>query len=156
MFRVSKRTAFKPKATLALCKCDHPLVAHYRQDGSCVLKGCGCMEFRGKPRTKYNNVKSEAKGEHFDSKHEMKSITDLRYLIESGEADFEDLRRQIPFHFFVNGVKICTYVADAVVTVKDTGKQRVFEPKGMKTETYRIKQKLMQALYPEVELIEIV
>ena len=121
-----------------------------------MLKGCGCLTFKGKStRNKFGAVRSEAKGEHYDSKHEMRAITDLRYLMESGEADFEDLRRQVDFPFVVNGVKICTYKADAVVTIKDTGKQRVFEPKGFRTDVYRIKKRLMQALYPDVELVEI-
>jgi len=156
-FRVSKRIGLKPKQQLAPCLCGDPNMAHWSRDGRCVVDGCGCLAFRPKKTgNKYRAVKTTVKGETFQSKHEAKSITDLRYLLASGEADFLDIKTQVDFPFWVNGVKVCTYVADAVVTLKDRGRKRVYEPKGYRSPEYRIKRRLMQACYPEVEFVEVV
>lgn len=119
------------------------------------MPGCDCKLFKAKAKNKYGAIREEVKGQHFDSKQEARDVTNLRYLEASGEADFKDVQRQVKFSLDVNGVHIANYYADAVVTVKDTGKKRVYETKGMRTREYIMKQRLMQALYPEVEFVEL-
>lgn len=154
-WKVSKRSVLRVRPENHPCLCAHPNIAHWSKDGRCVSPGCKCQAFKRKALNKYGAVKAEANGEHFDSKQEARDVTNLRYLLRAGEADFDDIRRQVKFSFDINGVHIANYYADAVVTVKATGKKRVYETKGMRTREYIIKRRLMQALYPEVEFVEV-
>lgn len=62
------------------------------------------------------------------------------------------LERQVPFDLTVNGQHICRYVADAVFF--EGGKRVVVDSKGVITPEFRLKSKLMKAIYNiEVELI---
>lgn len=154
--RQIKRKFLKRKSQDRPCKtCAHPHISHYGLGSNCKFLECSCEKFVPNAERKYGNSTVNINGEKFDSKHEARSISDLRILIASGESDFHDLQRQVDFPLVVNGVKICTYRADAVVTIKDTGKKRIYEPKGYVTPVYRMKRKLMEAIYPDVELVEI-
>lgn len=105
---------------------------------------------------KYKNTKVEYKGMKFDSKKEY-----IRYLILDDmqkKKEITDLQRQVPFKlippFELNGNKYkgMKYIADFVY--KKNGKLIVEDVKGMKTDIYKIKKKLM-AYINKIEIIEI-
>jgi len=56
-----------------------------------------------------------------------------------------ELRRQIPFKCEVNGKLICTYFAD--FTYVREGKYVVEDAKGWATREYKLKKKLVEALW---------
>lgn len=124
---------------------------------------------------KYGNRKCQYNGIVFDSRHEMNRYKDL-YFMERGH-EISDLRVQVPFVLipeqreepterYLRGPhkgeykpgtiieKACTYVADFVYTDVQSGKTVVEDAKGMKTEVYRIKKKLMLYVHG-IRIIEV-
>lgn len=101
-------------------------------------------------RGKYGNRKTVCRHDHrHDSKKEALRCDEL-HILEAGGA-IEHLILQPPFFIGVNGVEICKYVADFAYI--DNGKRIVEDVKGMRTATYRIKRKLMKAIYG-IEVLE--
>lgn len=97
-------------------------------------------------RAKYRNVKTEADGIVFDSKKEAARWLDLRTLERAGEI--KDLTRQNRFDLRVGDELICFYRADFVYREKLTHWSVVVEDcKGIRTQTYILKKKLMHAIY---------
>lgn len=106
----------------------------------------------GKPkkRSKFHNVWTEAHGIKFQSKKEAKRYGDLLLLVKSGEIT--ELTRQVRYKLIVNNLQVCTYVAD--FTYWKDGKKIVEDVKGYKTDIYKLKKKLMKAVYG-VEIVEV-
>ena len=109
-------------------------------------------------RSKYGNHRVFRYGQWFDSEHEADRFFELSMLQRSGRIS--DLQTQVPFELIPTqrepdtvgkrgGIKLgkcieksCVYYADFVY--KDSnGKTVVEDAKGMKTEAYKIKKKLM-------------
>lgn len=159
--RTMNRAALKTKEQSWPCECSpskndvHPAMAHWSQDGHCVVPDCSCKSYKRKKMNKYNAARVEIKGQHFDSAFEGKVATDLHYLEMAGQNDLIEIERQKEFKFIHNGVLICIYKADFFGRTKDMRKPCVVEAKGLRMEGWRIKKKLMAAFYPEVELREI-
>jgi hypothetical protein len=103
-----------------------------------------------KPRSKYGSVKTEVDGIVFDSKKEAKVYQQLKLMKMAGEVLC--FMRQVPYRFVHNGVTICTYRADFVVTFKD--RTEVWDAKGVRTKEYIIKRKMMKAFY-NVDIVEV-
>ena len=80
----------------------------------------------------------------FASKRESKRYCELRMLLRAGIIT--DLELQKKYEFRVNGVKICTYIADFVY-LDQSGREVVEDVKGCKTAMYRLKAKLMIACH---------
>lgn len=99
---------------------------------------------------KYRNKKTVVDGITFDSQKEAKRYGELKLLEHAGVIT--DLQLQPPFKLEVHGVKICTYRADFRYT--ENGKDVVEDVKGVLTPVYRIKKKLMFAIYG-IEIKEI-
>ena len=74
----------------------------------------------------------------------METAMVLEAMKKAGEIQSFD--KQVPFECVVNDKKICTYFADFVVTFPD-GRKEIYDSKGMRTPTYRLKKKLVEALY---------
>ena len=96
---------------------------------------------------KYHNVKTTSSdGITHDAKGECERWEELRLLERSGAI--RSLRRQVPFALVVGGVLVCTYIADFVY---EDGAATIVEdrksPRTRQLSAYRIKAKLMQALY---------
>lgn len=93
--------------------------------------------------SKYHNEKTDG----YASKREARRAAELRLLEQTGEIS--ELREQVPFVLiptqWIDGELVeraCTYVAD--FTWKNRrGELVVADAKGVKTEVYRIKKKLM-------------
>lgn len=94
-------------------------------------------------RPKYRNVKQKTPDGTFDSNREFDRWAQLRILERAGLISA--LKRQVPYPIEINGVKVCTYVADFVYI--ELGQKIVEDAKGMRTSTYILKRKLMQAVH---------
>lgn len=97
-------------------------------------------------RNKYHNRKVTRDGETFDSVKEYRRFCELRLLERAGAVT--DLRRQVKFELIptqrIDGKVVeraCSYVAD--FTYMENGQQVVEDAKGMRTQEYRLKRKLM-------------
>lgn len=109
-------------------------------------------------QNKYNSKKVTVGDETFDSSKEYRRFCELKLLQRAGKIS--DLQRQVEFVLIPTqrepdvigprgGVKKgmllekeCTYYADFVY-VNDKGEKVVEDTKGVKTEAYNIKRKLM-------------
>jgi len=94
-------------------------------------------------RAKYKNEPVVVDGIRFDSKREAMRYHELK--LEERAGLITDLRRQIHYALNVNGVHITTYVADFVL--KRNGEECVIDAKGHRTREYRMKRRLMLAIY---------
>lgn len=104
-----------------------------------------------KKRRKYNNVPTVVDGIRYDSAKEARH----GQLLAAMERDglISELRRQVRFPLKVNGILVCTYVAD--FEYRDAERGRVVQDvKGYKTDVYRIKKALMKAVHG-IEVIEV-
>lgn len=94
-------------------------------------------------RNKYGNKKTVLDGHTFDSKKEAKRYSELKLLERAKEIT--DLQLQVRYPLMVGGKLICTYVADFCYT--SGGKKYVEDVKGVRTEVYKLKRKLMLAIH---------
>ena len=97
------------------------------------------------PQSKYRNQKTEVDGYTFDSKKEAAHYVELKFL--ESEGIIADLTLQPQYHCTVNGKKVCTYVADFEYTTTADLKLHTEDVKGYKTDVYKLKKKLVEALY---------
>lgn len=93
---------------------------------------------------KYGAKKKEFNNEIYDSKKEAGYAQELE-LLRKGKA-IKGYERQVNFRIAVNEHPICGYRADFVVEQMD-GTKEIHEVKGFATEVFRLKWKLMEALY---------
>jgi hypothetical protein len=99
-------------------------------------------------RKKYNNRPCICnQGHKHDSRGEAVYCDNLALLKRAGEIKDYEIQKRFPL--LVDGKKVCTHIADFLVTGKD-GVACVHEYKGMVTQTWRIKHKLFLACYPNV------
>jgi hypothetical protein len=94
-------------------------------------------------RNKYNATPVVIGGVRFASKREAGEYLKLRALETAGRV--RDLRLQVPYVLAVNGVRVGKYVADFVYLLD--GREEVADAKGVRTREYRLKAKLMLAIY---------
>lgn len=124
---------------------------------------------KGAPRgAKYKSVKTERQDEDgetivFDSKREAARWDELSLLVKAGQITH--LERQVRIPCIVNGKTVCHYVAD--FRYIDRGKRGPMGQVGMtviedvkssytaKHPVYRIKKKLVEALYPGTVIDEV-
>lgn len=95
--------------------------------------------------SKYHNRRTTSFGITFASKREAEWYQAL--LIQERAGLIADLELQPRYPLVVNGVKIATYVADFRYWDIAAGATIVADAKGVQTREYRIKAKLMKALY---------
>ena len=97
-------------------------------------------------RPKYGNRKVKMGDLTFDSAKEAKRWGELQFMVKAG--GIKNLERQVRFPIIVNGVKVCTYIADHVY---DEMAGRVVEDVKSaftrKDPVYRLKNKLMKACH---------
>lgn len=111
-------------------------------------------------RSKYRAIKTEVDGIMFDSKKEANRYVELKEKLDAGII--QDLKLQPKFDCVINGNKVCTYKADfEYLLVDEIGPQGqighyiVEDVKGFKTSTYRLKKKLVEALFPGTKINEV-
>lgn len=88
----------------------------------------------------------------FHSKREYLRWRELQLLQSQGLIS--DLERQVKFDLIVNEKKIGRYTADFVYKDPVTGKMIIDDSKGFKTREWKRTKKLVEALFPEYEVIE--
>lgn len=96
-----------------------------------------------KPR-KYKNVPTEVDGIRFDSKREARRYSELKLLERAGEIT--ELALQPVFKLNINGKGCGKYVADFAYMAG--GKLHIEDSKGVKTQVYKLKKRIVEALYP--------
>lgn len=89
---------------------------------------------------KYHNVKTRVDGRLFASKREAARYRELKLLLRAGEIS--DLVCQPAFSCDVDGVHVCTYIAD--FSYVDKGAHIVEDVKGVRTALYSLKKKLVK------------
>ncbi len=104
--------------------------------------------------SKYNNKKVQVDMRVFDSVLEAKRYRQLA-LLERAKA-IKNLQLQVPFllqeKFKKNGkiYKEIKYIADFVY--EENGKTVVEDTKGVKTDVFKMKQKLFERKYPDLSI----
>ena len=104
--------------------------------------------------SKYGAKKTEIDGIRFDSKREAAYYSELKLLKMAGELDFElQPKFTLIEGFEKNGKKYrpTHYIADFLITYRD-GRKVVIDVKGFETKDFKIKAKLFNQRYPELEL----
>jgi hypothetical protein len=103
-------------------------------------------------KNKYNAKSSVYNGSYYHSIKEADYAQELDLRVKA--KDIKSWRRQIPFDLKVNGFKICRYVLDFEIT-HTNGDIELIEVKGMETDLWRFKRRLLEATYlqenPEVK-----
>lgn len=108
-------------------------------------------------RSKYHSRKTTIDGITFDSKKEAEYYCQLQILL-NGRA-IKGFRRQVRYElqegYTRNGAKVrpIYYVADFVVEYKDH--TEVVDVKGIRTEIYKLKKKILLKKYPEMIFVEV-
>ena len=96
-------------------------------------------------RGKFNNKPVTVDGHRFASKAEAKRYGELKLLEKAGKI--RDLQLQVRFPLGINNKLICAYIADFRYYDINTSRYIVADVKGVRTPVYRIKKKLMKAIY---------
>lgn len=96
------------------------------------------------PRLKYRNIPTVVNGLKFSSRAEARRYGELRLLQHAGVI--ADLTVQPRFPIVIDGVKVCTYIAD--FSYRENGNLKVEDVKSKPTRTqaYIIKVKLMKVI----------
>lgn len=108
----------------------------------------------GKKRSKFGSVKTEVNGIVFDSKKEAFRYQQLLDLQKKGKIGMLELQVEYPIH--VEGKLVTWYIADFRYIEAETGKtvvEDVKSPVTRKTRVYRLKKKMMLAIY-QIEIQE--
>jgi len=96
-------------------------------------------------QSKYHAIRTQnADGTWSDSLREARF--DAQIMLLQHDPKTARVVRKEKFPIVVNGEKICTFVSDWFVE-KKTGEKIVYDAKGVKTPIYKLKKKLVKALY---------
>jgi hypothetical protein len=96
--------------------------------------------------SKYKAVPTFVDGIRFASKLEANRYAELKILVRAGQI--RNLVLQPKFDLVVMGHKICRFVGD--FSYIENGQTTVEDAKGVPTEAFKIKWKLVQALFPHL------
>ena len=99
-------------------------------------------------RNKYNAKKTMYAGVLYDSKREAQHAMFLDSQVKANKIDH--WTRQVDIPITINGVKVCKLVADFFVVNCDSTCE-YHEVKGMELPIFRLKLKLLKALYPNIK-----
>lgn len=108
---------------------------------------------------KYNAKKTVINGIKFDSKREAARYCELVLLKKAHKI--KELELQPKFELqskYKKGgktIRAINYIADFKYYDVDKGEYVVEDVKGMKTEVYKLKKKLVEFKYPEVTIVEV-
>ena len=100
---------------------------------------------------KYKAKRTLVDGIVFHSRREANRYKDINMLLQAGLIS--NLRLQPRYPLMVDGKLICTYIGDFEYLDKKKGRFIVEDCKGFRTQTYRLKKALFQALYNK-EILE--
>lgn len=100
-------------------------------------------------KNKYNAVKKTVDNITFDSTKEANRYSELKLLLRAGII--KDLTLQFRYDFVVNKILIGYYLAD--FRYLENGKLVVEDSKGVRTPVYKLKKKMMKAIY-DIDIFE--
>lgn len=107
-----------------------------------------------KTASKFGNVPKtidwKGKKTSFQSTKEANRAHELLLLEKAGKIS--NLERQVTFRLEFNGVLICKYIADFTYT-DDRGNERIEDVKGVLTDVFKLKKRMMKAMGLEVEIV---
>lgn len=109
---------------------------------------------------KYFNKKVMVDGIKFDSKKEAKRYNELKLLKKAGlikELELQKVFELQPKYTNNNGehIRAITYKCDFFYYDNEKERYIVEDTKGFKTETYKLKKKLFEYIYPNLTIEEI-
>jgi len=108
---------------------------------------------------KYKNIKKVIDGIEFDSIKEATRYQDLLLLQKARKIRFLTLQPEFvlqdSFKISKTTHRAIKYIADFQYVDMETGKTIIEDVKGMKTEVYKIKKKLLLFKFPDIIFIEI-
>ncbi len=102
--------------------------------------------------SKYNAIPTHVDGLRFASKREAKRYNELKLMQQGGEIVALEIQPKFPL--IVNAQKLGSYIGDFRYRDTATGDLIVEDVKGVRTDVYRLKKKLIKALYG-VEIVEV-
>ena len=108
---------------------------------------------------KYRNEKIIIDEIRFDSKLEARRYCELKLLQRANEI--KNLRRQVTFELQPSyrknnkTIRAINYIADFVYYDVKKDKTIIEDTKGFKTEIYKLKKKMFEYKYPDLEIKEI-
>jgi hypothetical protein len=102
--------------------------------------------------SKYHNKKTIVEGYAFDSLAERNRYQQLMLLVRNEDIHSLEIHPKFPVN--VNNKHICNYFADFRYYDVQAEKFIVEDVKGVRTTTYRLKKKLVEAIYG-IEIVEI-
>jgi hypothetical protein len=120
------------------------------------IERMSAAEFRARPvekPRKYRNQPVVIDGRRYDSKREAAYCESLIQLEKAGKIGGLEFQKRFPL-LGPKGELICTYVADAVFWDHEQDRFRVIDVKGVETQVFRLKKRLMRALKGiEIEVV---
>lgn len=96
-------------------------------------------------KSKYGNKKIKVGDIVYASKNEYRRECELKLQERAGII--KDLQRQVEFSIDVNDMHVCKYVADWTYAIVKTNARVVEDFKGVETDTFKLKSKLMKACH---------
>lgn len=96
-------------------------------------------------KSKYAAKPCTIDGHRFPSKREARRYTELRTLERAGKITGLELQPKFPC--VVNGVKVCDWIGDFAYFEAGSDTETIEDAKGFRTKVYRIKKKLVEAIY---------
>ena len=111
------------------------------------------QEYRAsqKKKPKYSNEKTIVDGIEFDSKKEATRYKKLKLMVRAGAI--RELQLQPKFPIRIEGTVVCTYRGDFSYIDNKGGNLILEDVKGVKTQVYRLKKKLLKAIY-NIDILE--
>lgn len=103
--------------------------------------------------TKYRAKPTTINGTRYASQKEAAYCEQLKLLERSG--NIRNLELQPKFPLIVDGIKVATYIADAAFFENNARVIVDVKSKPTKTPVYRLKIKLLKALYPGIDHREV-
>lgn len=101
--------------------------------------------------TKYHAKPCVIGGTRYASQKEARYCEGLKLLERAGKI--RNLELQPKFPLIVDGVKVATYIADAAYF--ENNARVVVDVKGVKTPVYRLKVKILKAIYRGIDHREV-
>lgn len=103
-------------------------------------------------KNKFGAEKTYYRGEAYDSKKEAQfhARLDLQRGISEPSQKVVGVARQVPYKIVINGILVCTYYLDFLITYADN-RRRYVDIKGLKKgaayQIFRLKKKMVEAMY---------
>lgn len=98
-------------------------------------------------KNKFGAIKTKLDGIMFDSKLESKWYEYLKIRSIAGEISDLDVQKEFPIA--IKDKHVCNYIADYFFFDKKLDKWVVGDAKGFITEVFKLKWKMMAAIYPD-------